>query len=154
MPGFFWIARATGYALAFDGNGNTILYKSDRLKVLSRGVFDVPRDDYAQRNIAWAHFQITQGPRSGTQFWYFNTHLPHRHNQAADPNTHAIIANMLLDKRIELGAGDSPIIVTGDCNPSSVCWNGSGRWIRVSRQDLCVRSVELVQWQRRGDRKF
>ena len=54
---------------------------------------------------------------SGSQFFFFNTHLPHNHNEAANPNTHSIIANMLLDKREELGAGQSPTIVTGDCNP-------------------------------------
>mmetsp|Transcript_39783 Transcript_39783/g.95737 ORF Transcript_39783/g.95737 Transcript_39783/m.95737 type:complete len:538 (-) Transcript_39783:1646-3259(-) len=109
------IAAASGYAfLTASGRGNTVLYKSNRLEVLDSGSFNIPRDNYAQRNISWGKFRIIS---SGSQFFFFNTHLPHNHNEAANPNTHSIIANMLLDKREELGAGQSPTIVTGDCNP-------------------------------------
>ena len=62
-------------------------------------------------------FRIIQGSGSGNEFWFFNTHLPHPHGQSTDRNTHSIIAKMLLDKRAQLGAGNSPSIVTGDCNP-------------------------------------
>ena len=64
-----------------------------------------------------SRFWIIQGSGSGNAFWFFNTHLPHNTGQAADPNTHSVIAKMLLDKRAQLGAGNSPTIVTGDCNP-------------------------------------
>jgi len=61
-------------------------------------------------------FRIVEGSGVGIEFWFFNTHLPHRHGEASDPNTHAQIGRMLLAKRIELGAENSPTIVVGDCN--------------------------------------
>ena len=110
------MASASEYTLLpASGNGNTILFKSNRLEVLRSGSFNIPSDEYAQRNISWGKFRITQGAGVGSKFLFFNTHLPHRHGEAADPNTHSIIAKMLLEKREELGAG--PTIVTGDCNP-------------------------------------
>lgn len=112
------IATASGYSfLAASGNGNTILHKASRLKALRSGRFDVPRDEFAKRTISWGQFRIIQGVGVGNEFWFFNTHLPHRHGEAADPNTHSIIAQMLLEKREEIGAGTAPTIVTGDCNP-------------------------------------
>ena len=62
-------------------------------------------------------FRVIQGEGSGSEFWFFNTHLPHRHNQASDPNTHARIGRSLLNKREELGGANTPTIVVGDCNP-------------------------------------
>mmetsp|Transcript_3516 Transcript_3516/g.6373 ORF Transcript_3516/g.6373 Transcript_3516/m.6373 type:complete len:154 (-) Transcript_3516:51-512(-) len=73
--------------------------------------------NFARRTISWGKFRIIQGSGSGNEFWFFNTHLPHPHGQSTDRNTHSIIAKMLLDKRAQLGAGNSPSIVTGDCNP-------------------------------------
>jgi hypothetical protein len=72
-------------------------------------------------------FRILEGSGAGNEFWFFNTHLPHNLGAAADLNTHARIGQMLLDKRIELGAGSSPTIVVGDCNPfaSSGASNGT-----------------------------
>ena len=72
-------------------------------------------------------FRILEGSGAGNEFWFFNTHLPHNHGAAADTNTHAMIAQMLLDKRIQLGAGSVPTIVVGDCNPfaSSGASNGT-----------------------------
>jgi hypothetical protein len=64
-------------------------------------------------------FLFLEGSGAGNAFWFFNTHLPHNHNEAVDQNTHAKIGRMLLAKRIELGAGSSPTIVVGDCNPSA-----------------------------------
>merc|ERR1712194_705510 len=77
----------------------------------------IPRDDYAQRALTWGRFRILEGSGVGNEFWFFNTHLPHRANEASNPNTHARIGRMLLAKRIELGAKSSPTIVVGDCNP-------------------------------------
>ena len=91
------------------------MYKANRLESLQSGRFNIPSDEYAQRNISWGKFRIIQGVGAGSKFLFFNTHLPHRHGEAADKNTHSIIANMLLEKKEELGAG--PSIVTGDCNP-------------------------------------
>ena len=36
---------------------------------------------------------------------------------ATDRNTHARIGRSLIEKRDELGAGNEPTIVVGDCNP-------------------------------------
>ena len=54
---------------------------------------------------------------TGDVFWLFNTHLPHNGCDATGRNTHARIAQALVAKRDELGAGGTPTIVTGDCNP-------------------------------------
>ena len=72
-------------------------------------------------------FRVLEGSGAGNEFWFFNTHLPHNLGAAADRNTHARIGQMLLEKRIQLGAGSSPTIVVGDCNPfaSSGASNGS-----------------------------
>jgi len=110
------IAARTGYALLqATGPQNYILYDANRLEELDRGSMNIPRDDHAQRAITWGKFRTRDG--TGSEFWFFNTHLPHRHNEASDPNTHATIAQMLLDKREELGASDDPTVVVGDCNP-------------------------------------
>merc|ERR1712217_13436 len=78
----------------------------------SSGLMSIPRDDYAPRTITWARFRY-----GSFEFWLFNTHLPHNHNQARSRNTHARIARMFLQKREELGAGNAPTVVTGDFNP-------------------------------------
>merc|ERR1712050_45313 len=70
----------------------------------------IPRDNYAQRYVSFAKFKL--GSRD---FWAFNTHLPHNHNEASSRNTHARIAQQLLEKYRFLGGG--PAIVTGDMNP-------------------------------------
>merc|ERR1712051_147872 len=70
----------------------------------------IPRDNYARRYISWARFSL-----GNSSFWHFNTHLPHNHNEASSRNTHARIAQQLLRKYEELGAG--PAILTGDMNP-------------------------------------
>merc|ERR1712157_387643 len=135
------IASASGYAyVTSSGNSNTILYKSSRLQELKSGRFNVPRDDYAQRNISWTRFRIIKGSGVGTVFFFFNTHLPHRHNQASDPNTHATIADMLLDKRNELGAEHSPTVVTGDCNPFASAGASRGSF----ESNLRSSGIELV----------
>ena len=54
---------------------------------------------------------------NGSEFWFFNTHLPHNGAEATDRNTHARIGRSLLTKREELGARNDPTIVVGDCNP-------------------------------------
>lgn len=112
------LAAASGYTLLTNtGPQNYILYNANRLEVLDRGTMNIPRDDYAQRALTWGKFRIREGSGAGAEFWFFNTHLPHRHNQAADPNTHARIGRSLIAKRNELGASNTPTIVVGDCNP-------------------------------------
>merc|ERR1711972_1307951 len=78
----------------------------------------IPRDLYADRAITWGRFRL------GThEFYFFNTHLPHNHGEAASKSTHAKIASMLLAKRRELGAEDMPTIVVGDMNSFASDWN-------------------------------
>merc|ERR1712187_473129 len=50
-------------------------------------------------------------------------HLPHNHNEAASPKTHAKIAEMFLQKRIELGAENAPTVVVGDMNSHASHFN-------------------------------
>ena len=112
------LAAQSGYTvLPVTGRQNYILYNSNRVQYLDSGTMDIPRDNYAPRTVTFGKFRTTTGSGAGNEFWFFNTHLPHRHNQAADPNTHAMIGRMVLAKRKELGAGSTPIIVVGDCNP-------------------------------------
>merc|ERR1711972_591946 len=77
----------------------------------SVGHMSILRDNYAARTIVWARFRL-----GNSEFWFFNTHLPHNHNQATSRNTHARIAQQLLSKREEPGAGSAPTVITGDCN--------------------------------------
>jgi len=109
------LSSASGYEyLSSIGNRNPILYNSDKVTYVdgSAGTMSIPRDNYAQRYISYAKFK-----HGGTEFWAFNTHLPHNHNEASSRNTHARIAQMLLQKREELGAASMPTVVTGDMNP-------------------------------------
>ncbi|EOD07184.1 hypothetical protein EMIHUDRAFT_198514 [Emiliania huxleyi CCMP1516] len=78
----------------------------------SSGRMDITSDTYAQRTISWAKFSS-----GGSEFWFFNTHLPHNLGAAASTATHSQIARALLGKMDELGARGSPTVVTCDCNP-------------------------------------
>jgi len=109
------LASASGYSL-LSGTGpqNYILYNADRVEALDSGWMDIPRDNYAQRTITWGKFRIRA---TGSEFWFFNTHLPHNGNAASDSNTHARIGRSLVAKRNDLGGANTPTIVVGDCNP-------------------------------------
>jgi len=109
------LSKASGYEyLSSIGNRNPILYNSNKVTYVdgSAGTMDIPRDNHAQRYISFAKFRL-----GSKEFWAFNTHLPHNHNEASSRNTHAQIAQMLLQKRVELGAANMPTVVTGDMNP-------------------------------------
>jgi hypothetical protein len=108
------LASSSGYAVVPDTDfQNPIFYNPSVVSFIwgSSGWMKVPRDNYSPRTITWAKFRFGQ-----TDFWHFNTHLPHNHGQAWSRNTHAQIAQMLLQKRKELGAENSPTVVTGDMN--------------------------------------
>mmetsp|Transcript_10491 Transcript_10491/g.22092 ORF Transcript_10491/g.22092 Transcript_10491/m.22092 type:complete len:481 (+) Transcript_10491:330-1772(+) len=112
------LAAVSGYnVLRNTGSQNYIFYDSKRLRELDRGYMSIPRDDFAPRAITWGKFRVIEGDGSGSEFWFFNTHLPHQHNEAADKNTHARIGRSLLAKRNQLGASNTPTIVVGDMNP-------------------------------------
>jgi len=109
------LESASGYtAVPTVGNKNPILYNPEKVSYIdgSAGYMSIPRDDHAQRYVSFAKFRF-----GSTEFWHFNTHLPHRHNEASSRNTHARIAQSLLRKREELRAADMPTVVTGDMNP-------------------------------------
>jgi hypothetical protein len=109
------LANAAGYSVV-PGTGfqNPILYNPSKVSYVggTGGYMQIPNDQYAERTVTFAQFQS-----GGNTWWFFNTHLPHPGGAAADRNTHARIAGMVLQKRKELGAEDLPTVVTGDCNP-------------------------------------
>jgi endonuclease/exonuclease/phosphatase family metal-dependent hydrolase len=117
------LANVVGYtALTGTGNQNYILYDPSKVALISEGSMRIPRDNYAERAITWGQFRL-----GSTSFWFFNTHLPHNHNEAWSQETHARIAHMLLDKRRELGAENSPSIVVGDFNSHASNFNNNWR---------------------------
>lgn len=108
---------ASGYTAVHPSNGqcvgNYILYKPDVVTFVpgSGGWMRIPRDNYATRCIVWAKFNF-----NGTNICFFDTHLPHNHNEASSRNTHARIARSLLRKKTELGCENLPMVLTGDMN--------------------------------------
>ena len=113
------MASSSGYmALKGTGNQNYILYDPSKLPLVSDGRMRIPRDNYAERAITWGEFRLAD-----TSIWFFNTHLPHNHNEASSKTTHAKIAKMLLDKRRELGLENAPSIVVGDMNSFASDYN-------------------------------
>ncbi len=94
-----------------DTEGNPIYYNPQKVGLKTSGWFSIPRDDYAERTITYAEFNC-----GDAEFWLFNTHLPHKHNEAGAEGTHAKIAQMLLDKKQELGADYNATVITGDFN--------------------------------------
>jgi endonuclease/exonuclease/phosphatase family metal-dependent hydrolase len=109
------LARASGYVVV-PGTGpqNPIFYNPQHVSLVdgSGGYMNIPRDNYAQRTITWGEFMF-----GNTNFWFFNTHLPHPHGAASSRNTHAQIAQQLIQKREDLGAVNTPTVIVGDCNP-------------------------------------
>lgn len=110
------LAREAGYEVV-PGTGpqNPILYDPNIAALVagSGGWMDVPKDCYAQRTVTWAKFKAG----GSSEFWFFNTHLPHNGCEAQSSDTHAEIAKMLTEKRVELGAEGQPTVVVCDCNP-------------------------------------
>jgi len=95
-----------------------MLFDPNTVTFVSGGKLRIPRDDYAERFITWGQFRL-----GDAVIWFFNTHLPHNHNEAASQKTHARIAKMFLDKRKELGAENEPPIVVGDRNSHASNFN-------------------------------
>merc|ERR1712048_498803 len=98
--------------------GNFIFYDPKKVTLLSGGELRIPRDDYAERFITWGEFKLNDA-----KFLFFDNHLPHNHNEAASQSTYARIAKMLLAKRKELGAENTPTIVVGDMNSFASDYN-------------------------------
>jgi len=113
------LAAMSGYtANTQTGRQNYMLFDSSKVTLVSGGYMSIPRDNYAPRAITWGQFRL-----GGVTIWFFNTHLPHNHNEASSQKTHAAIADMLLRKRRELGAEHLPTIVVGDMNSHASNFN-------------------------------
>jgi len=101
-----------------SGGSNYMLFDSRKVHLVSGGRMRIPRDNYARRYITWGVFML-----GDAEFFFFNTHLPHNHNEARSKSTHARIARMFLQKRRELGAENKPTIVVGDMNSHASSFN-------------------------------
>lgn len=113
------LARKSGYrANTETGRQNYMLFDPSKVSFVSGGHMRIPRDNYAPRAITWGKFKL-----GGVTIWFFNTHLPHNHNEAHSQTTHARIADMFLQKRRELGAESAPTIVVGDMNSHASNFN-------------------------------
>merc|ERR1712151_502964 len=116
------LASRSGYmALQGTGKQNYILHDPRKLTLVSDGYMRIPRDNFAERAITWGQFKL-----GDATIWFFNTHLPHNHNEAWSKTTHAKIAKMLLEKRRELGAENAPSVVVGDMNSFASDYNKIG----------------------------
>jgi hypothetical protein len=137
------LAKASGYTLVPGTDfQNPIFYNPAKVSYVdgSGDWMKIPRDNHAPRTITWAKFMF-----GSTAFWHFNTHLPHKSNEAKYENTHAEIAQMLLDKREELGADSLPTVVTGDMNPFASSGDSQGSL----KKNLIAAGFEL-SYQARG----
>jgi len=108
------LARTSGYNNVPDTDfQNPIFYNPANVSYVagSAGWMPVTSDTHAPRTITWAKFRL-----GSTEFWFFNTQLPRNLGAAASTNTHARIAQRLLEKRRALGAENMPTVVTGDMN--------------------------------------
>jgi hypothetical protein len=90
---------------------NPIYYNPNKVSLETSGWFSIPSDDYSSRTFTYANFKL-----DSISFWLFNTHMPHKHGEAGAINTHANIAQILLEKRSELGANGTPTVIIGDFN--------------------------------------
>jgi hypothetical protein len=120
-------ATGNGYARVYGtGSQIYIMYDTNRVGIVA-GTEDwmgVISDTYAPRTITWAQFYWKSSPLD--TFWFFNTHLPHNLGAASSRNTHASIAQSLLQKMTELGARTTPTIVVCDCNPFASSGSSQG----------------------------
>jgi len=113
------LARLAGYTANMEtGRQNYILFDHQKVTLLTGGWMSIPRDNYAPRAITWGKFML--GDR---EIFFWNTHLPHNHNEARSQTTHARIASMFLQKRREVGAENAPTIVVGDMNSHASNFN-------------------------------
>merc|ERR1712014_214650 len=68
------------------GTQNYMLFDRCAVTFVNGGYMKIPRDNYAPRYVTWGRFKL-----SNNTIWFFNTHLPHNHNEASSPTTHATI---------------------------------------------------------------
>jgi len=100
------------------GRQNYMLFNPNMVQQIDGGSLRIPRDLYAERAITWGKYRL--GSRD---IFFFNTHLPHNHGEAASKLTHAKIARMFFKLRRHLGAENAPTVVVGDMNSFASDWN-------------------------------
>lgn len=115
LPDYRWIGL--GREANAKGEMSAIFYKKDVLSPIESGNFwvsetpEVPGskswNTSCTRMVTWAHFRHVP---SNTFFYYFNTHLDHKSEEARQQG-----AKLLLQRAAAV-AGDHPVIITGDFN--------------------------------------
>jgi endonuclease/exonuclease/phosphatase family metal-dependent hydrolase len=123
LPGYTWFGMGRN-GNEIDENGNEhmgVFYDKARLKLLESGNFwlsdtpDKPGSIGAgllmPRMVTWAKFQDR---RSGSQFYYYNTHFPYRDGEEAEV-TRERCAGEIRQRLARLPAS-VPFILTGDFN--------------------------------------
>ncbi len=121
MPEYEWfgVCRSDGSLNPVpDGEFSAILYRKDRFERLDGNTFwlsETPDhvskgwDAALPRIVTWAKFK---DKTSGKIFFHFNTHFDHIGGMARNES-----AKLLL-RKVELIAGDKPVVITGDFNCS------------------------------------
>lgn len=119
LPGYTWLGQ--GRDGGGEGEFSAIFYRPDRLRVVSSGHFwlssqpDTPGSIYpgasCPRMCTWAHF-IGGRKEHAKEFYFFNTHLDHRSEEARVAGALMILERLdeARKKRI------LPAILTGDMN--------------------------------------
>ena len=100
-----------------EGEHSAIIYRKERFELLANGDFwysetpEVPGKGWdatcCNRICSWAKFKDL---KSGKEFFVFNSHYDHQGKEARKNSS------LLLVKKIEEIAGDSPVFATGDFN--------------------------------------
>jgi endonuclease/exonuclease/phosphatase family metal-dependent hydrolase len=116
LPHFGWFG--TGRSAARDGEHCAVLFRRDRLEVLSESTFWLSETPEVAGSQAWDAALpriVTWGKlrdrRTGAAFHLFNTHFDHRGEAARRES-----ARLLLRKIAEIAGPGGPVVVTGDLN--------------------------------------
>jgi len=116
LPYYGWVGvgRDDGHQ---KGEFSPILYRKDKFDLIATNTFwlsenpEMPGskswDTSITRIVTWAKFRER---RSGTEFYFFNTHFDHRGEQARIES-----AKLILDRIPEISEG-LPFVLTGDLN--------------------------------------
>lgn len=117
LPAYAWFGRSRRGNRQDEHMG--VFYKKDRFALLEAGDFwlsETPEtpgslswDVNLPRMVTWGRFEDR---RSGARFYLFNTHFPHR---PQDAEARLRCAGVLLSRLKQLPK-DAPVLVTGDFN--------------------------------------
>jgi endonuclease/exonuclease/phosphatase family metal-dependent hydrolase len=119
LPHFGWFGA--GRSAARDGEHCAVLFRRDRLEVLSESTFWLSETPEVAGSRAWDAALpriVTWGKlrdrRTGAAFHLFNTHFDQRGEAARRES-----ARLLLRKIAEIAGPAGPVVVTGDFNTTS-----------------------------------